>query len=38
MSPDAVDGLDDEVWAGMIRQIERHAAAVAAQNAKLPKL
>jgi hypothetical protein len=37
MSPAAVDDLDDELWAAMVRFMQREAAAIEAQHAKLPK-
>jgi hypothetical protein len=32
-----VDDLDDEIFAAMIRHMQREAAAIAAANAKLPR-
>ena len=34
MSPDQMDGLDDEVMDAMIRQMQERAAAIQAQAAK----
>jgi hypothetical protein len=36
MSPDAVDQLDDEMWAAMVRHMQQEAAAIQAQQNKLP--
>ena len=37
MSPDGLDALEDDVFDAMVRHIQREAAAVRAQAAKLPK-
>jgi len=37
MSPDAVDALEDEIWAAMLRLMQREAAAILASNTKLPR-
>jgi hypothetical protein len=37
MTPQALDDLDDEMFAALIRVMQREADAVRAANAKLPK-
>jgi hypothetical protein len=37
MTPQALDELDDETWLGLVRFMQHHADAIAAEQAKLPR-